>query len=119
MSFHAVVPRDRTILKGVRRVPPATIMLIESDGSYRHQHYWKADFGPQQGDEKLDEGDWRDAVAKAMTTAVRRRLVSDVPVGVLLSGGLDSSLIVALLAQLGQPEVSTFAIGFESVDESF
>jgi asparagine synthase (glutamine-hydrolysing) len=117
MSFHAVVPKDRTVLAGVRRVPPATLMIIEPDGSYHQRRYWKVDFGPQQGDEKLTESDWREAVADAMTTAVRRRLVADVPVGVLLSGGLDSSLIVALLARLGQPDLSTFAIGFESVDD--
>jgi asparagine synthase (glutamine-hydrolysing) len=117
MSFHAVVPGDKTILAGVCRVPPATLMIIESDGSCRQQRYWHVDFGPHQGDEKLGENDWREAVAETMTTAVRRRLVADVPVGVLLSGGLDSSLIVGLLARLGQPDLNTFAIGFESVDD--
>jgi asparagine synthase (glutamine-hydrolysing) len=92
-------------------------MIIESDGSCRQQRYWHVDFGPHQGDEKLGENDWREAVAETMTTAVRRRLVADVPVGVLLSGGLDSSLIVGLLARLGQPDLNTFAIGFESVDD--
>jgi asparagine synthase (glutamine-hydrolysing) len=106
MSFHAVVPRDKTILAGVRRVPPATLMIIEPDGSYRQQRYWHVDFGPHQGDEKLGEHDWREAVTEAMTTAVRRRLVADVPVGVLLSGGLDSSLIVGLLARLGRGELT-------------
>jgi asparagine synthase (glutamine-hydrolysing) len=117
MSFHAVVPKDRTILAGVRRVPPATLMIVEPDGSHHQRRYWQVDFGPRHGDETLTESDWREAVADAMTTAVRRRLVADVPVGVLLSGGLDSSLIVALLARLGQPDLSTFAIGFESVGD--
>ncbi|MER7166812.1 asparagine synthase-related protein, partial [Micromonospora sp. NPDC000207] len=58
--------------------------------------------------------DWQDAVGEALRTAVRRRLVADVPVGVLLSGGLDSSLIVALLAEAGQERVRTFSIGFDS-----
>ena len=117
MSFHAVVPRDRTILAGVCRVPPATLMIIEPDGRFHQQRYWHAHFGVHQGDEQLDEPEWRTAVLEAMTTAIRRRLVADVPVGVLLSGGLDSSLIVALLAQFGQENLNTFSIGFESVDE--
>ncbi|MBV9237065.1 MAG: N-acetylglutaminylglutamine amidotransferase [Xanthobacteraceae bacterium] len=117
MSFHAVVPRDKTILAGVCRVPPATLMIVEPDGRFRQQRYWHVHFGAHQGDEQLEEPEWRAAVLEAMTTAVRRRLVSDVPVGVLLSGGLDSSLIVALLAQLGQANLNTFSIGFESVDD--
>ncbi|MFZ0836821.1 MAG: asparagine synthase (glutamine-hydrolyzing), partial [Xanthobacteraceae bacterium] len=116
MSFHAVVPRDKTILAGVCRVPPATLMIIEPDGRFHQQRYWHVHFGARQGDEQLDEPEWRTAVLEAMTTAIRRRLVSDVPVGVLLSGGLDSSLIVALLAQFGQANLNTFSIGFESVD---
>jgi asparagine synthase (glutamine-hydrolysing) len=117
MSFHAVVPRDKTILAGVCRVPPATLMIIEPDGRFHQQRYWHVHFGAHQGDEQLDEPEWSAAVIEAMTTAIRRRLVADVPVGVLLSGGLDSSLIVALLAQCGQAKLNTFSIGFESVDE--
>ena len=117
MSFHAVVPRDKTILAGVSRVPAATLMIIEPDGRFHQQRYWHVHFGAHQGDEQLDEPEWSTAVREAMTTAIRRRRVADVPVGVLLSGGLDSSLIVALLAQFGQENLNTFSIGFESVDE--
>ena len=56
--------------------------------------------------------DWADAVREALRVAVRRRMVADVPVGILLSGGLDSSLIVALLAEQGQRGLATFSIGF-------
>ena len=59
--------------------------------------------------------DWEDAIEEALRVAVRRRLVADIPVGVLLSGGLDSSLIVGLLAQEGQTDLATYSIGFESV----
>jgi asparagine synthase (glutamine-hydrolysing) len=61
-----------------------------------------------------DEHDWQEALLDALRTAVRRRMVSDVPVGVLLSGGIDSSLVVALLAESGQTGLSTFSIGFDS-----
>jgi asparagine synthase (glutamine-hydrolysing) len=58
--------------------------------------------------------DWRDAVLESLRVAVRRRMVADVPVGVLLSGGLDSSLVVALLAEEGQVGLKTFSVGFHA-----
>ena len=115
MSFHAVVPAPMTILKGVRKLPPATLLTIEADGTRREEVYWTVSFGPQKGDESLSESDWQDLVLQTLRKAVERRLVSDVPVGVLLSGGLDSSIIVALLAEAGQHGLKTFSIGFETV----
>ncbi|QQP93173.1 N-acetylglutaminylglutamine amidotransferase (plasmid) [Skermanella sp. TT6] len=115
MSFHAVVPAPMTILKGVRKLPPATLLTIEPDGTKREEVYWTVKFGPQAGDGSLSESDWQDLVLETLRKAVERRLVSDVPVGVLLSGGLDSSIIVALLAEAGQHGLQTFSIGFETV----
>jgi asparagine synthase (glutamine-hydrolysing) len=63
----------------------------------------------------MTPGEWADAMLGALRVAVERRMVSDVPVGVLLSGGLDSSIIVGLLAELGQSDLQTFSVGFESV----
>ncbi|EWY41398.1 asparagine synthase [Skermanella stibiiresistens SB22] len=117
MSFHAVVPAPHTILKGVRKLAPATLLTVEPNGERREEVYWKADFGPQAGDERLSKEDWQDLVLATLRKAVERRLVSDVPVGVLLSGGLDSSIIVALLAEAGQTGLKTFSIGFETVGE--
>ena len=76
-------------------------MLVEPDGSGDLRRYWRADFSRQDRYADWGEQDWSDATLEALRTAVKRRMVSDVPVGVLLSGGLDSSLIVALLAELG------------------
>ncbi|WP_029008080.1 N-acetylglutaminylglutamine amidotransferase [Azospirillum halopraeferens] len=115
MSFHAVVPAPRTILKGVRKLPPATLLTIEPDGTRRERVYWTLSFGPQPGDENKTAADWQDEVLAALRRAVERRLVADVPVGVLLSGGLDSSLITGLLAEAGQTGIKTFSIGFETV----
>ncbi|WP_207485938.1 N-acetylglutaminylglutamine amidotransferase [Arenibaculum pallidiluteum] len=115
MSFHAVVPAPRTILKGVRKLPPATLLTIEPDGARTEETYWTLSFEPRPGDAELSERDWQDAVLASLRKAVERRLVSDVPVGVLLSGGLDSSVIVALLAEAGQTGLKTFSIGFETV----
>ncbi|WP_207458735.1 N-acetylglutaminylglutamine amidotransferase [Azospirillum sp. SYSU D00513] len=115
MSFHAVVPAPLTILKGVRKLPPATILTVEPDGTRKETRYWTVNFGPRPGDEKKSFSDWQDEVLDTLRLSVKRRLVSDVPVGVLLSGGLDSSLITGLLAEAGQHGLQTFSIGFETV----
>ena len=115
MSFHAVVPAPHTILKGIRKLPPATLRRIEPDGRQLERVYWDPPFGPREEDEGLSFGDWQGLTLGALRTAVKRRLEADVPVGVLLSGGLDSSLIVGLLAEQGQRGLNTFSIGFESV----
>ncbi|MBY0295366.1 MAG: N-acetylglutaminylglutamine amidotransferase [Methylobacterium sp.] len=117
MSFHAVVPAPMTILKGVRKVPPATTIVIEPDGTRRERTYWEAVVGERPEDRHMTEADWREAVLATLRKAVERRLVSDVPVGVLLSGGLDSSIVVALLAEAGQRGLKTFSIGFETVGD--
>jgi len=114
-SFHGAVPAPRTVLNGVKKLHPATIMTIEPDGSRKSTRYWDFTVGERLADSRMTEAEWTDAVAEAMKAAVDRRRVADVPVGVLLSGGLDSSLIVALLAELGHGGIKTFSIGFESV----
>jgi asparagine synthase (glutamine-hydrolysing) len=111
MTFHSVVPAPRTILAGVRKLPPATIRVIRADGTSSERVYWEASFTrPVAATGK----EWTEAVRDKLRQAVDRRMVADVPVGVLLSGGLDSSLIVALLAEQGQKGLTTFSIGFES-----
>ena len=115
LSWHSVVPPPRTVLKGVQKLPPAHTLLIDPDGSTSQERYWRADFSRQDRYADWSEQDWSDAVLEALRTAVKRRMVSDVPVGVLLSGGLDSSLIVALLETSGQEKLATFSIGFDDV----
>ena len=115
MSFHAVVPAPRTILKGVRKLAPATIMTVEPDGTRREETYWSVEVGVHEEDRGVGKADWRERVLAALKTAVDRRRVADVPTGVLLSGGLDSSLVVALLAEGSQTDLKTFSVGFESV----
>ena len=114
MSWHAVVPAPRTMLKGVAKLPPATLRVIEPDGSFTDTLYWEQRFGPLDGDAARDPQEWAAMLLDALRTAVRRRMVADVPVGVLLSGGLDSSLIVGLLAEEGQSGLATYSIGFEA-----
>jgi asparagine synthase (glutamine-hydrolysing) len=115
LSWHAVVPAPRTILAGVRKLPPATVRVVEPDGTSREERYWEASYTRRPEHAGWSARDWEDAIEEALRVAVRRRLVSDIPVGVLLSGGLDSSLIVGLLAQEGQSGLATYSIGFDAV----
>lgn len=114
-SFHAAVPAPRTVLRGVKKLEPATLLTIEPDGRQTRERYWS--FAVGEIDRKLSEQDWIERLDDTLTQAVDRRRVADVPVGVLLSGGLDSSLLVALLSKLGQDDIRSFAIGFDAVDD--
>ncbi len=117
LSFHSVVPPPRTILRGVAKIPPATLVAIEPDGRRTTTTYWAPDFSRDDDRKDWTEKDWEDAVLASLRVAVDRRMVADVPVGCLLSGGVDSSLIVGLLAEAGQTGLKTFSIGFESVGD--
>ncbi len=112
LSFHSVVPAPRTILAGVEKLPPATVRTVHPDGRREDREYWRPAFS--RGGPGLDVADWPGAVLDALRLAVERRMVADVPVGVLLSGGIDSSLVVALLAEAGRSELRTFSVGFEA-----
>ncbi len=116
LTFHSVVPAPRTILAGVRKLPPATVRTVEPDGRSRDRVYWEPSYTRHPDRAGWSATDWQDAVLATLRLAVQRRLVADVPVGVLLSGGLDSSLIVGLLAEAGQRGLATFSIGFEAVN---
>ncbi|OKK22282.1 asparagine synthase [Streptomyces sp. CB00455] len=113
LTWHGTVVAPRTVLAGVRKIPPATVRVIERDGTHHDHCYWQPSY-TRHSELGEDPALWQEAVHDALRTAVRRRTVADVPVGVLLSGGLDSSLIVALLAEEGRADLATFAMGFES-----
>ncbi len=115
-TLHAVVPAPRTILNGVRKLAPATAMRISSDGTISERRYWELQ--AVRSHPERSESQWIDALhAKLIETVDRHRSIADVPVGVLLSGGLDSSLLVGLLAEKGVQNLRTFSIGFEDVPE--
>jgi asparagine synthase (glutamine-hydrolysing) len=114
MTFHSVVPAPSTILTGIRKLPPATVRVVEPDGRCTDHRYWQPEFSRDPDRADWTAEDWQAALLDSLRVAVDRRMVSDVPVGVLLSGGIDSSLVVALLAEAGQTGLATFSIGFES-----
>jgi asparagine synthase (glutamine-hydrolysing) len=115
LSFHAVVPAPHTLIQGVRKLAPGTLMRVEPDGRRTESTFWSLEYGRSAEDESRSFDDWRDMLLDALRAAVRRRLVADVPVGALLSGGVDSSLIVGLMSEAGVPDMRTYNVGFEDV----
>jgi len=112
-TLHTVVPAPRTVLKGVRKQPPASTMRLDPDGTVTEQVYWTLD--ATRPETPLTEAQWLAETREQLGQSVKRRLLAaDVPVGVLLSGGLDSSLLVGLLADQ-VPDLRTFSIGFEDL----
>lgn len=115
LSFHAVVPAPHTLLAGVRKLPPGTLMRIEPDGRRSERRFWSLRYDRDAADEARSFEDWTEILLDGLRGAVRRRLVADVPVGALLSGGVDSSLIVGLMAEAGVRDLRTYNVGFEDV----
>ena len=115
LSFHAVVPAPHTLFAGVRKLAPGSLMTIEADGRRSERRFWSLDYSRDAADEKRSFEEWREILLDALRAAVKRRLVADVPVGALLSGGVDSSLIVGLMAEAGVRELRTYNVGFEDV----
>lgn len=115
-SLHAVVPAPRTVLNGIRKLQPAHSLTIHADGRQELKRYWN--LVARRPSEPRTEQEWIDAIHASLKTAVRRRNnIADVPVGVLLSGGLDSSLLVGLLSEIGIQDIRTFTIGFDDQPE--
>ena len=113
LTLHSSVPAPRTLLNGIRKLPQAHWMRITPGGDVELKRYWSLE--ATRPDVGLSEQDWIHATRHVLGKVVERhRLAADVPVGVLLSGGLDSSLIVALLAD-HVPDLRTFSIGFEDI----
>ncbi len=116
LSLHAVIPAPRTLLKGIRKCRPGYQMTVQLDGSIQEKQYWE--LKAHRPAEPLSSKEWNERIHLALIESVKRRInIADVPVGVLLSGGLDSSLLVALLAEAGVGRIKTFSIGFEDQPE--
>lgn len=102
------VPDPRSIYKAIRKLPAAHWLSFE-DGRLRCQRYWELDFEPKL---QMDEEEASAELRRLLERAVRRRLMSEVPLGAFLSGGIDSSIVVGLMAQISSKPVETFSIGF-------
>ena len=113
LNFHAVVPAPRTLLANVQKLEPGTWMRIDRHGEVERSTWWQLQYGPNPEERDLTLEDWTTRVLDATRDAVAIRQRAAVDVGVLLSGGVDSSLLVGLLREVGVDDLSTFSIGFE------
>ncbi len=103
------VSSPRSLFKNLRKLPPATLLTIEGK-EVREQRYWTP---PAEVSQELGEAEWVASIRSQLEQSVSSHLVSDVPLGAFLSGGIDSSAIVALMAGMSDKPIRTYAIGFE------
>jgi len=109
---HLYIPDPETIFKGIKKLPPAHILVVKN-GAASIKRYWDLDFEP---DLRKSEDEFCEILQAKIEESVKQHLVSDVPLGAFLSGGIDSSTIVAMMErQMGRP-VKTFSIGFDDPD---
>jgi asparagine synthase (glutamine-hydrolysing) len=106
---YGYVPAPLSAFRGVQKLPPATLLVFEG-GVSRTECYWRLDYARKA---ELPDADVPEAVREALRRAVRRRMVADVPLGAFLSGGIDSSAVVAAMAEASAGPVKTFSIGFD------
>lgn len=108
------VPSPQSILRGVRKLPPAHCLIADEKG-VRVERYWSL---PVEADPRIGPDEAIARLRELLAESVRIRLMSDVPLGAFLSGGIDSSVVVALMAAASSAPVKTFSIGFEDQDFS-
>ena len=106
------VPSPDSIFEGINKLPPAHYLLYDRDGNLKVERYWKLNFNKNL-QTYSDINELEDRIRKELEESVKLRLISDVPLGAFLSGGVDSSLIVGIMANLSGKPVKTFSIGFE------
>jgi asparagine synthase (glutamine-hydrolysing) len=103
------VAAPECIFEGVRKLPPATLLAVER-GQVREWRYWRL---PQAVAPELSAAEWVQRIRSRMEESVRMQMVSDVPIGAFLSGGIDSSAVVGFMARHTAHPVRTYSIGFE------
>src|SRR6266446_3912217 len=111
------VPAPHSILTSIEKLPPGHLLTVSPGGTPHITSYWDMSFAP---DTSLDAAEWAAALRQQLERSVRQQLVSDVPLGLFLSGGIDSAAITAIAARAsGSRRVKTFSLGFEerSYDE--
>jgi asparagine synthase (glutamine-hydrolysing) len=102
------VPAAQSIFRGIRKLPPATLLIAEHGRVLQHR-YWQV---PTEVDHAFSEDEWAARVRARLEESVRMQMVSDVPIGAFLSGGIDSSAVVAFMSAHSDRPVKTYAIGF-------
>jgi len=107
------VPHPKTGFKNIWKLEPAHYLIVKENGEIIKQRYWKLDYSKKLN---LSESEWKEKILEKLRESIKIRLFSDVPLGAHLSGGIDSSLIVALMAQEQNSALKTFSIGFTEKD---
>lgn len=110
--LHGYVPTPGTLYQGIQQLPPGHLLSVGTDGRLHIEAYWDLPVACGSSGRMPSEGEATARVRELVTEAVRRRLISDVPLGAFLSGGIDSSIIVGIMSQLTREPVRTFSIGF-------
>jgi asparagine synthase (glutamine-hydrolysing) len=116
--FYEFIPCPHTIFKDAKKLPPASY-LVWNERGIEVKQYWSP-FDSQKVEEKVSETEATLRITELLRQSVKRRLISDVPLGIFLSGGIDSSTVTALAQEEDLGKIETFSIGFEdtSFDES-
>lgn len=109
------IPAPMTIFKGIKKLLPATYLICDATGNIKTERYWDLDYRQKLN---LTVPEYQEQIMDILDEATRIRLISDVPLGALLSGGIDSSAVVGLMAKHSSKPVKTFSIGFEEKDYS-
>lgn len=105
-----VLPSPMTMFKGIQKLDAGESLILDLSGRIKSEHYWSVQY---QNLTSQSEKELSDMVYAALEESVKDRLVSDVPVGAFLSGGVDSSAVVALMRKFNNEEIKTYSIGFE------
>ena len=113
-TLHSVIPSPNTILENIKKLEPGYSMIVDFEGKIKKEKYYS--FEGLKINYEISEGEALEEIERLLVEAIKKRLLtSDVPVGVLLSGGLDSSLIVAIAAKNNLLDINTFSIGFPAI----
>jgi asparagine synthase (glutamine-hydrolysing) len=109
------VPAPHTLFEGIRKLLPGHCVIVEK-GEVRDREYWDVRFDEV---EELPEGEWIERIREKLLETVRLQMISDVPLGAFLSGGIDSSAIVSAMSRFSSQPVKTYSIGFEGEDSYY
>jgi asparagine synthase (glutamine-hydrolysing) len=112
-------PAPQTLFRGIQKLPAGNMLVVKRDGSTDIRQYWDA-LPPETPPNEIsstDEGGHSEEILRLLRDSIRKRMMSDVPFGVFLSGGVDSSANVALMSELMSQPVRTYTVGFEDSDE--